>query len=104
MKDKAFLAVVADDVREVSGCMQLCAGLEAGCEGDVTAMAIIFEDDNTEAAMLVDATNAFSLLNSQATLIAFTPLNHPLPLLPICIEEVENVHLRAGFKVKRKKE
>ena len=84
MKDKAILAVVANDVCEISGCMQLCAGLEAGCEADVRAMAIIFEDDNTEAAMLVDAINAFSLLNSQATLITFTPLVRP----------------RAGFKVK----
>ena len=97
MKDKAILAVVADDVCEVSGCMQLCAGLEAGCEADVRAMAIIFEDDNTEAAVLIDATNAFSLLNSQAALITFTPLNDPLPLLPICIEEIENCTSKGRF-------
>ena len=52
---KAILAVVSDDVREVPGCMQLCAEMEAGCESGVRAMARIFEDDNTEAAMLIDA-------------------------------------------------
>ena len=48
--------------------MQLCTGLEAGCETGVRAMARIFEDENTEA-MLVDATNALSLFNRQTTLI-----------------------------------
>jgi len=32
---EVMLAVVADDVREVTGCMQLCAGLEAGCVAGV---------------------------------------------------------------------
>ena len=53
----------------MAGCVQLCAGQEAGGEADVRAMAKFFEDANTEAAMLVDATNAFNLLNRRAALI-----------------------------------
>ena len=41
--------------------MQLCTGLEAGCEAGVRAMATMFEDENTEETMLVDATNALTL-------------------------------------------
>ena len=49
--------------------MQLCTWLEAGCEAGVRAKARIFEDENTEEAMLVDATNALILFNRQTTLI-----------------------------------
>ena len=44
-----ILTVVADEVREMAGCVQLCAGQEAGGEAGVRAMAKSFEDDNTEA-------------------------------------------------------
>ena len=66
---KAILAVVKDDVREVTGCAQLCAGQDAGCEAAVHAMKTILENDATEAAILVDATNAFNLLNRHTALI-----------------------------------
>ena len=66
---KVILTVVADEVREMAGCVQLCAGQEAGGEAGVRAMAKIFEDDNTAAAKLVDATNAFNLLNRRTALI-----------------------------------
>ena len=66
---KAILTILADEVREVVGCIQLCAGQEAGCEAGVRAMAKIFDDDNTEAALLVDTTNAFNLLSRRTALI-----------------------------------
>ena len=66
---KAILTILADEVREVAECIQLCAGQEAGCEAGVRAMAKIFDDDNTEAALLVDATNAFNLLSRRTALI-----------------------------------
>ena len=65
---KAILAVVSDEVREVAGCIQLCADQDAGCEVAVRAMNAIFADEHTEAAMLVDATNAFNLLNRRTAL------------------------------------
>ena len=65
---KAILAVVSDEVREVAGCIQLCADQDAGCEVAVRAMNAIFADEHTEAAMLVDATNEFNLLNRRTAL------------------------------------
>ena len=66
---KAILAVVHSDVLDAAGSSQLCAGLKSGCEAAVHAMKKIMDDDNTQAALLVDAQNAFNLLNRQLALI-----------------------------------
>jgi hypothetical protein len=66
---KAILSVVKRDVLEATGSTQLCAGLEAGCEAAVHAMKAVLDDDSTQAALLVDAQNAFNLLNRQLALV-----------------------------------
>ena len=38
--------------------IQLCAGQDAGCEAAVHAMERVFADEDTEAMILVDASNA----------------------------------------------
>ena len=45
------------------GPVPLCAGQEVGCEAAVQAMLQLFESPNPEAAVIVDATNAFNSLN-----------------------------------------
>ena len=42
--------------------------MQAGCESTVHAMLQVFESSETEAIILVDATNAFNSLNLQAAL------------------------------------
>lgn len=51
--------------------MQLvpCAGQDAGCEAAIHAMEWIFADKDTEAMILLDASNAFNCLNRQVTLL-----------------------------------
>ena len=51
-----------------AGPLQLCAGHQSGCESAVHAMRQVFESSETEAIILVDATNAFNSLNRQAAL------------------------------------
>ena len=41
---------------------------DAGSEAAIHAMRAIFDDNNTHTALLVDATNAFNLVNRQAAL------------------------------------
>ena len=53
---------------DVAGSLQLCAGQIAGAESAVHATREAFLDDDTEAVLLVDATNAFNVLNHQAAL------------------------------------
>ena len=63
------MKVVKYDLQDAVGTIQLCAGQDAGCEAAVHAMEQIFADNNTEAMILVDASNAFNCLNRQVTLL-----------------------------------
>ena len=47
------------DLQEAVGTLQLCAGQDSGCEVAIHAMTQIFADEDTEAMILVDASNAF---------------------------------------------
>ena len=66
---KAVMKVVSADVLQATGPLQLCAGHQAGCEAAVHAMKSIFQEDETEALIFVDATNAFNNLNRRVALL-----------------------------------
>ena len=53
---------------QAAGPLQLCAGQDAGCEAVIHAMRHVFGEVNTEAVLLVDASNAFNSLNRQVAL------------------------------------
>ena len=77
----AVLSVLKEDIQEAAGSSQLCAGQLSGCEVAVHSVQTLFGSPDTEAAMLVDATNAFNSLNHQATLrITFCTFVHYSPL------------------------
>ena len=65
---KPVLHVLDYDIQLTAGALQTCAGHGAGSEAAIHAMKSIFDDDDTHAALLVDATNAFNLINRQAAL------------------------------------
>ena len=85
---KAVMKITRQDLQNAVGSLQLCAGQVAGCEAAVHAMDIIFSDDNTEAMMFVDATNAFNSLNRQVTLLNSQVICPPLA--PILINTYRN--------------
>jgi len=58
---RAVLCVIRNDVLQVAGPLQLCAGQSAGCEVAIHAMRKVFE--LLEAVLQIDATNAFNCLN-----------------------------------------
>ena len=64
---KAILTI-ADDFQRVAGSVQLCASQVAGTKGTIYAMNMAFEGEKIEAAMLVNANNAFNNLNWEAAL------------------------------------
>ena len=65
---KAVMRIVRLDVVTAAGPMQVCAGLEGGCEPLIHAMREIFNEDDTEGILLVDTANAINNLNRKAAL------------------------------------
>ena len=66
---KAILSVVKDDVLHSTGSVQLCAGQISGVEAAILATNTLFQMDETEAVLLVDANNAFNSLNRSVALL-----------------------------------
>ena len=65
---KAAISVLKDDVLDAAGSMQLCVGQMAGVESAIHAARKKFNSPETEAVLLVDASNAFNSLNRKAAL------------------------------------
>ena len=64
----ARTSLLKNDVIDATGPLQLCAGQDAGCEAAVHGIRHLYADTETEAILLVDATNAFNSLNTQVAL------------------------------------
>ena len=57
-----------EDIQQAAGPLQAATGLQGGAEAAIHAMKDVFESEETEAVILVDASNAFNRLNQQAAL------------------------------------
>ena len=64
----ATVALLKPELVQATAPLQTCAGLAGGIEASIHAMRQMFMDENTEAILLVDASNAFNSLNRQAAL------------------------------------
>ena len=60
---KIIMAAVKTDVLEVCGAAQLAGGLSSGCEAAAQALQSIWDGDESEVMLLVDASNAFNRMN-----------------------------------------
>ena len=65
---KAVLSIIGQDIADATCPLQLCAGLVGGCEAAIHAIQKLFSNTSTEGILLVDANNAFNVLNRQAAL------------------------------------
>ncbi len=70
---KVILATIGNNIQEAAGPLQVCAGQQAGYEAAVHAMREISDDSNTDAVLLVDASNAFNTLNRKVALLNKMP-------------------------------
>ena len=57
-----------EGIKEAAGPLQTCAGHGAGAEAAIHAMRQIFENEGTDAVLLIDASNAFNRLNRAVAL------------------------------------
>ena len=55
--------VLKNDIQTSAGPLQVATGLQSGSEAAIHSMKEIFDSDETEAIILVDASNAFNSLN-----------------------------------------
>ena len=63
---KIVMSVVKEDVIDSSSSVQMCLGQEAGREAAIHSMRELFEDQESEAVLLVDAANTFNNINRKA--------------------------------------
>ena len=60
--------VMKKDIQETAGQLQMATGLQSGAEAVIHSMKEIFGDEQTDAFILVDASNVFNSLNRNAAL------------------------------------
>lgn len=58
----------SDSIKEAAGPLQTCAGHGAGAEAAIHSMREVFENEGTDAVLLIDASNAFNKLNRATAL------------------------------------
>ena len=63
---KCVMMIAKEDVQNAVGNLQVCAGQHAGAEAAIHAMREVYNNEECEAVLLVDASNAFNTLNRQA--------------------------------------
>ena len=60
--------MLKEDIQPAVGPLQTTTGLQSVAEAAIHCMRCMFEDDRTDAMILVDSINAFNSLNRQAAL------------------------------------
>jgi len=65
---KAISWHIKTEVTDAAGPLQVAAGLKSGAEAACHAMRQMFEEEGTDAIILVDATNAFNVMNRTVAL------------------------------------
>ena len=65
---KAIGWVFKSDIQKAAGPLQVSMGVQGGAEAAIHAMKEVFERDENEAVILIDAKNAFNSLNRNVAL------------------------------------
>ena len=63
---KSISWTLNDEIQIAGGPLQVSTGLKGGAEAAIHAMKKTFDDESTDAIILVDAANAFNRLNRRA--------------------------------------
>ena len=73
-----------EDIIEAAGPLQTCTGHPAGVKAAIHALQTIFNDDNTDAILLIDATNAFNCMNCSVALCNMYVI---CPVIATCVSD-----------------
>ena len=65
---KTISAFFKEEQRQAAGPLQVCAGFSGGAEAATHAMNSIFQEEDTDGVLLIDAINAFNQMNRSAAM------------------------------------
>ena len=65
---KSVMHIAKKDLKDAAGSLQVCMGQEAGSESTIHTIYDVYQQDETEAVLLVDIDNAFNSINRKAML------------------------------------
>ena len=94
---KVIITTIKPQIMDSAGSLQLCAGQHAGCEAAIHAMTQIFDDEATDALLLVDATNAFNSINRKVLLHNIQFICPPMAIYTInCYSKSSRLFIQGG--------
>jgi hypothetical protein len=97
---KAIMQILKKDIMEAVGSTQQCAGQKGGIEAIVHAMIKMFSSMESEALLLVDASNAFNSLNRA---VALHNIRFICPLISItlinCYRTAARLFVQGGLEL-----
>ena len=97
---KTVIATVKSQIVQCAGPLQLCAGQQSGCEAAVHAMTQAFDQDESEAILLVDAANAFNSINRKVLLHNIQYLCPVLAIYTInCYQSPSRLFVQGGKEI-----
>ena len=65
---KCVVQIAKPEIIQATGSMQMCSGQKSGSKAAIHAMNEIFDGEDTDAVLLIDASNAFNSLNRMTAL------------------------------------
>ena len=60
---KTTALFLKEEVKSAAGPLQVCTGHSAGAEAAIHTMSQVFDEEETDGILLIDATNAFNQMN-----------------------------------------
>ena len=88
---KVVMSLSKNDVTQSAGSLQVCAGQKAGVEAAIHAMHDIYNSEEAEAVLLIDAENAFNLINRKVMIHNISIL---CPIIATFVRNCYNVPAR----------
>ena len=98
---KIVMKLLRKDVLKATGFLQLCAGRDTGSEAAIHAVYNMFNEDDTEAILMVDASNAFNSIKREPFLHNTKVLCPTLaPFINNCYSIPSDLFVQGGKRLK----
>ena len=88
---KCAVQIAKPEIIQATGSMQVCAGQKSGSQAAIQAMSEKFHGEDTDAVLLIDASNAFSSMNRMTAfhnILVTCPIIAPYAVKHIGIQHV----------------